>query len=462
MESWHLTQATSHYHADRFKQAAISFSESFQEDYSTKRGPSSSKKRPRPTPRCDELQMLSQTIFAAVPRASILADKALCHFRSSMSHHATQFSPTHLEKDRDTSDVVELLMEAREANRAYRLVLEGVVSSLRREASEVYKKKENAQFFYAVSRYRMQTALAVLMAGVSASWLYLVHRQPTEQQSPYDEIDERKARSVLQQMICLAASCFLPHDKNDSMILSWEEGLETVRNLLSNGNEQRYSDRVMFDVNERQRIKYVLKTVENAICVINLSIGDDRVSREVNKDKLSNKKSENLKEFGDDPKLFVQATLSKALWHHVRISMKLNLRGASESAEIQSDINHEEQRNEYLGKALTVDSTGLSKKVQLLLQGHELLLSERQPDNFNDTIKYRRRREVLSALEKLASTSRIASEMLGCLHCQNGCFDKGLSFFQMALTMDEKLGAIGANANRGKLSFALNFLIFQL
>ena len=50
--------------------------------------------------------------------------------------------------------------------------------------------------------------------------------------------DERTARSVLRRSIRLAASCFcLPYDDEeedgDEGVVSWEEGLRTIRNLLS-------------------------------------------------------------------------------------------------------------------------------------------------------------------------------------------------------------------------------------
>ena len=426
MTSLTLTKATNHYHSERFNHAADLFTVAMEEI---------------------EGQSGHDDIFTALPRMALNADASLCRFRSSLGSSAA-----------DNGISQDLLLRARADNQLYICALEGVLCSLylKSPRQEQSSKENEIRNCHLVDKDRLQTSMAILMAAVSGSWLYL-HLNGSEEHGK-----ETKSIGLLQRGMALAACSFVA--QNPKVFRpTWKEGMGIINTAMSKAKSSPlYSKEV-------ERMYDVLRTVNHAVRLVGLQLRqnscvnedqheerqsvrtkkrerDSNVMASVKRPKLvtndTNEESDHStsseeKEgvdittcsIEDKSKLALQEHLTGAIYHHRRSRTDTDPSSCDASRKV---------RDECMRKALELQTLtgGLTGKMKAFLYGTDLLL-HRLADNTDDS--YNTEQATCNAsLTALSSTSRAAASLLGCIYAKNKDYKKALCSFEAALRIHER------------------------
>jgi tetratricopeptide (TPR) repeat protein len=233
---------------------------------------------------------------------ALKADESLCTFRSALESassnaNADSDSTSDCKSDGKKS-CVELLKGARRDNEIYLLELQGVIQSLCMDMdtnhmdayADVHHNTRNRTCTprtegksdsnsstptVSIDQQKLQLSMAVLMATVTRSWLYL--HTSTSAVHPFQH--ELSATNILKRGIALACCPFVSQNPA-TFSPTWNEAMSILQNALSNAMKMSTLYRT-----EAERLQNALRVFRNAARVVGLRghhVGSSSSSQDAN------------------------------------------------------------------------------------------------------------------------------------------------------------------------------------
>jgi Tetratricopeptide repeat. len=450
-------------------------------------------------------------VFLTLSKLALKADESLCQFRSLVgtnsshsrsssimnticssscsSHAARRTACGTVETEQEE---VEALRDARRCNHEYMAALQDVVCSLYHHHHYVLKSSpagssssSSSSFVQPETHcdhnimisndiYTWQTAMAIIMTSISASWLHLYWIQTDKDDDDDDDnhdddddddetesaVQKRTACTaalLLQDGICLAACCLTLQNPN-SCYMTWSEGLcildmagasiEAAAVAAAAAEGENVDDGSFMTNNSklhamqtvREQMCIALRQLHHSLKVVGLvtvvSRVDDIQSQEGNDDdgqkgscedesiplKKKKKKNKQQKTTREEmlhdkiassslsSSLTIQEYLVEALYHHGKGREELK-----------------QKRNEYIQKAMDIEKGGVALKYKTLLEATDFLL-DGKPVHNNGLLSD----SFMGPLRALSKTNQSALCLLGCVYAKQRDWDEAMECFQRA------------------------------
>ena len=424
-----LAAASVHYHAGRYGQAAGAFRSiadasatppSASGNSAQPPGPGgTSSSRKRKIEQCsDDYEGGSMAngisrIFAALPSLSMGADAALSAARSALAGRESSKGSAS-----DGTSAAQKVKAALDANATYRAALLSASMALRR--LKIGHSDANDNNNRNANQYQCQVAVSFLMAGTSASWLHLSIG------------DGPSAQEVLIDSLRGAASCFFEVEGTGSggdvlppamLPMTNEEAWNLIQKGLMD------NDHNNVDTNEKERCQIAFRTFCNAMRVAYLG-NDARIGIPIpinvskTDDNGESKNSGVVEEEIGCVGLRRQELLIRALTLH------RSLKGLSDDAVCTAK---RKERDTLLKEATSLEAhLGPARRLQILLDGLKALSF---PTTSEDSASASPS-DTIAGLKALASSSRTARAMLGCIYALRGQHALALDVWQKTLEMN--------------------------
>ena len=403
-----LAAASLHYHAGRYEQAAAAF-RAIADDAPTD-------DPPPPPSACSRKRKIDQCldgdigdgnagiIFAALPSLSVEADAALSAARSALATRARGGSIAAADSSENNATAV--IRAALDANATYRSALLSASMALRR----LTIGKEDC------SSSPSQVAISFLMAGTAASWLHMAVG------------DGPSAQHVLVDALRGAASCFFADEGAGSsdvlppamLPMTNEEAWHLIRSGLLLG-----ADNNEHTTNEEERCQIAFRTFCNAIRVANLGGARINIPTPPNVSETDDN-DENETLVGG-----VGLKRQELLVHAITLHGSLN--GQTDE---KVRIDKTKERDSLLKDAASLEAhLGQARRLQILLNGLKLLSSP--TTNKSGDSNAPAGSDTIAGLKTLASSSRTARAMLGCIYASKGQHALALDAWQRAIELGD-------------------------
>jgi len=410
----------------------------------------------------------------ALPPLARCADIAMCHFRSTMAssgesnivevHEHDDGIPQHTKLEKSLSN---LWMNALEANKNYRRALKGVATSLVHTCNmELQSNKtshanntNNNSNHTSIQKAMKSTSMAILMAGIAASHLYLYHTESSTQNKTTHSIEN--AWSVLVNAVISAANLMrtrnewmnkmngnmdsgtLDFSNRDKKLSKLEESICILNETLCSSNDERgnismHSFRSALKVAALATGKLILPN-ESTTKKVTSSTKRKRIEKENMNDAW------NVKYLHTNPLQHSCDRLIDALSFHtaaLRYPQKKELCIDKREVCFDEALTWENQAgalydtNTDSEQQMDNNCAGYVWKVRHCLHGLEIVLN---PHDIPDTDD-QKEKALLHALELLASSSlsQFACDLLGCIYAQQGDYSRAIEKFQLSLDYGEK------------------------
>lgn len=364
-------------------------------------------------------------MFSALPSLSVEADAALSVARSALlAAQASTRSGSKRSASSDGTNATCHVKAALDANATYRAALLSASMALRRLGLD--KKVGSSSN---ASQDQRQCGVSFLMAGTSASWLHMAIG------------DGHSARDVLIDSLRSAASCFFDDrsvGSGDVQVLpppmlpmTNEEAWHLVQSGLLDGNDTNDNKG---DANEKERCQIAFHTFCNATLVANLGCGapsiipmaSSNMTTSMSKTTDDSGVNENSGD-GGSMRGSVGLRRQELLIHALTLHRSLKDLGDEASSATKS-----KERDALLKEAASLEAhLGPARSLQILLDGLTLLSS---PNPSEDSTALSRS-DVASGLKALASSSRMARAMLGCIYASRGQHALALDAWQKTVEL---------------------------
>ena len=430
-----LAAASVHYHAGRYGEAAAAFlsiadasatpstSNSAEPPTSLggEDGTTSNSSRKRKIDQCSNdckgssMTHGSNRIFDALPSLSAQADAALSAARSALAGRKSSKGSA----GDDGTSIVRQVKAALDANATYRTALLSASMVLRR--LRLGCKNNNDDSKGNGNQYQRQVAVSFLMAGTSASWLHMAIG------------DGPSAQNVLIHSLRGAASCFF-EDKSAGSggdvlppamlpMTNTEAWLIVQSGLVGDNNSG--ND----DTNEKERCQIAFRTFCNATRVSNLG---DGASTSIPIPTNGSKTDHNVgdENFGDASKMLGGDGMRRQELLITALTLHRSLKSLEDET---MRTTKSQKRDALLKEAVSMEShLGPARRVQILLDGMKLLSSPTETED--STVSSAS--DTITGLKALASSSRMARAMLGCIYASRGQHALALSAWQKTLKIN--------------------------
>jgi len=399
----------------------------------------------------------------ALPPLARRADIAMCRLRSAMSSSGNGISQhTELEKS-----LFNLWMNALKANTNYLQALKGAATSLVHTSNmELQSNKtlhtndttnnSNNSNHTTIQKAMKSTSMAILMAGIAASHLYLYQTESTTLNKTTHSSEN--TWSVLVDAAISAANLMRKRNEWMNKLNDSSNGAGAALDVSNRGVKLSKLEESICLLNETlcsnndERGQYSMHSFRSALKVAALATGKLILPNESTTKKVTTsppKRQRTEKEDVNDAWNVKYLHTNPLLHSHDRFVDALSFHTAAlrypQSRELFID-----KREVCFNEALTwknqagalydtnTDSDGCSGyvwKVRHCLHGLEIVSNPQVSD-----INEQKKKASLHALESLASSSlsQFACDLLGCIYAQQGDYSRAIEKFQLSLDYGEK------------------------